>query len=93
VLESLELPPTVQQVRVTPTFDAESVPAGLLSAHRIASGVWGRLVVHTGSVVFALEPDGERRAVNAGEHQVIEPNTPHHVEPTADASFAVEFYR
>lgn len=92
MLESLTLPEGVTLVRTTPTFTAETVPAGLRSAHRVATGVWGRLRVEAGAVTFVLEETGERRRVEAGEAQVIEPDTAHHVEPSADASFVVEFY-
>ncbi len=71
-----------------------TVPAGLLRAHRVADGVWGRLVVHTGSVGFAFDdsPD-DVVAVHAGDAVVIPPARPHHVELRGPATFAVEFHR
>ncbi len=93
MLASLTLPESVQLVRTTPTFSAETVPAGLLRGHEIAAGTWGRLRVHEGSVTFVLEGSGESRRLGAGESQVIEPNVTHHVEVEPGASFAVEFHR
>lgn len=93
MLEDLTLPADVSRVRETPEFSAESVPPGLLRAHRIAAGVWGRLRVIEGSVVFVAEDGPESRRLTAPASQVIEPELPHHIEPSADARFVVEFYR
>lgn len=89
-----ELPGGLELARTTPTFDAASVPAGLTRAHRIAPGVWGRLVVTSGSLRFVFEDDQNgSRTVTAGEHQVIPPDRPHHVEVVGPVRFAVEFHR
>ena len=93
MLEDVELPDGLALVRTTEAFTAETVPAGLRRAHRIAEGVWGRLEVRAGTVAFVLEATGESRTVHAGEAQVIEPGVRHHVEPDADATFAISFHR
>lgn len=88
------LPEGLEHVRTTDVFDEHSVPAGLLRAHRVADGVWARLVVHTGSVTFVFEDDADAPiAVAAGEHVVIPPARLHHVVLTGPATFAVEFHR
>lgn len=97
------LPPGVRLTRTTPEFTADSVPAGLLAAHRVADDVWGLLRVLAGTVVFVLEEDGDGAAgeletgeavtVEAGETQLIEPGVLHHVELGDGARFVVEFYR
>jgi tellurite resistance-related uncharacterized protein len=92
-LALLSLPASVRLERTTPTFTADTVPAGLLRAHRIAPEVWGRLRVEEGTVTFVLESSGESRRVGAGETQVIEPDTLHHVVLEPDAAFVVEFHR
>jgi len=99
----LQLPHGVGLARSTPTFDEESVPAGLLAAHRVADGVWGRLVVSSGSVRFVFESDDavvsnelrmvHPRVVSGGEVQVIPPGRPHHLEVVGPVTFCVEFYR
>ena len=93
MLEAAELPVGVVAVRTTPELTAETVPAGLVRAHRVAKGVWGRLCVRDGVVLFVSEDTGESRSLAAGDTQVIEPEVPHHVEPAAGARFVVEFYR
>ncbi len=80
--------------RTTSVFDCDTVPAGLLRAHRVAEGVWGRLLVHDGQVRFVFEdaPD-EPIAVVAGGAVVIPPSRYHHVELDGPVRFSVEFYR
>jgi tellurite resistance-related uncharacterized protein len=93
VLGSLTLPDAVRLERTTPTFTADTVPAGLQRAHRLAPGRWGRLRVEEGTVTFVLEGTGASRRLTAGETQVIEPEVAHHVEVEPGSSFAVEIYR
>ena len=93
VLAALSLPAGVEQVRTTPELTVDTVPAGLLKAHRVASGMWGRLRVLEGVVTFVLEAGGETRRLGEGELQVIEPDVAHHVEPEPGSVFVVEFYK
>jgi len=88
------VPDGLTLARTTPLFDETSVPAGLLKAHQVAAGVWGRLVVESGTLdfVFEDEPSNFRRLV-AGDHQVIPPERPHHVQLVGAVTFCVEFHR
>lgn len=79
-------------VRTTPEFDESTVPAGLLGEHRVAPGVWGRLIVHTGALGFGFEGRPER-VVPAGEHVAIPPDVTHHVRIVGPVRFVVEFHR
>jgi tellurite resistance-related uncharacterized protein len=88
-----ELPSGLQLVRVTPTFDETTLPAGLLAAHRIAAGLWGRLLVHSGAVRFVVEDTGEHHELRAGDSVVIPPHHPHHLEVIGPVRLAVEFHR
>jgi tellurite resistance-related uncharacterized protein len=94
--DALELPDGVEWTRSTPDFDEQSVPAGLLAAHRVADGVWGRLVVTSGAVRFVFEDvvgGSTGRTVVAGRHQVIPPARAHHIELIGPVGFHVEFHR
>jgi tellurite resistance-related uncharacterized protein len=88
------MPDGLELARTTPEFTAATVPGGLLHAHQVAAGVWGRLRVHFGSVVFMFEdaPD-QPIALAPGDHVDIPPQRPHHVAPDDDAIFVVEFHR
>lgn len=88
------MPDGLELVRTTDVFDQNSVPAGLLRSHRVADGVWGRLVVHSGAVTFVFDDEPDRPIrVGAGGAVAIPPARQHHVELDGAATFAVEFYR
>ena len=92
--DDAQLPEGLELVRTTPVFDETTVPAALLRAHRVATGVWGRLVVRTGSLTFVFEDgDGGGRAVAAGQSVVIPPDRPHHLVMSGPVTFVVEFHR
>jgi tellurite resistance-related uncharacterized protein len=90
----LEMPEGLELVRTTALWDEETVPAGVLSGHRVADGVWGQLVVRSGAVgfVFEDEPDVTIQVSTDGK-VVIPPGRFHHVSLQGPATFVVEFYR
>ncbi len=88
------MPDGLELARSTPEFDERTVPAGLLATHRVAVGVWGRLVVSAGSLRFVFEDDeASPGMISAGETQVIPPDRPHHLELDGPVQFRVEFHR
>ncbi|MEZ5235683.1 MAG: DUF1971 domain-containing protein [Acidimicrobiia bacterium] len=88
------LPTGLEHVRTTDVFDEHHHPAGLLRAHRVADGVWARLVVHRGELTFVFEDDAEHPMVVAAEGSVvIPPGRLHHVELGRPVRFALEFHR
>jgi tellurite resistance-related uncharacterized protein len=88
------LPGGLELARTTAVFSNDTVPAGLLAAHKVATGVWGRLVVQSGSVGLRFEDaSDELRLASVGESIVIPPERPHHVELDGPTEFVVEFYR
>ena len=56
-----QLPEGLVHVRTTDVFDEQSHPAGLRRAHRVADGVWARLVVHTGGLTFVFDDETKAR--------------------------------
>ncbi len=88
------LPEGLELQRVTDVFDADSVPAGLLRAHQIAEGVWGRVLVVGGTLRFVWEDDPDHPVqLTDGDSLVVPPQRRHHVELGDGARFAVEFHR
>jgi tellurite resistance-related uncharacterized protein len=88
------IPAHYQLTRTTPTFDNDTVPTGLLAAHCVADGGWGRLVIYTGQVDFVFEDEpGQSITATAGDHVVIPPGRPHNLELIDPVTFAVEFHR
>lgn len=77
-------------------WDRDSVPDGLLRAHRTAEGRWGRLRVDNGAVDFQFEAhDGPGLStihLSAGSHQDIPPAAPHHIILIGPVQLELEFW-
>jgi len=91
------LPPGLVSYKRTAVFTEASVPAGLLGDHQTKEGVWGLIHVEQGQVVYCIT-DPRRKACErtlspADPPGVVEPTIAHHVRPTGDALFWVEFFR
>lgn len=88
------LPEGLVHVRTTDLLDQDHHPSGILRAHRVAEGVWARLVVRSGSLGFVFEDrPGDRVRVTADSPMVIPPTRLHHVEFDGPVSFVLEFHR
>ncbi|MGE0858563.1 MAG: DUF1971 domain-containing protein [Gammaproteobacteria bacterium] len=88
------LPPHVQPYKRTPDFTCDTVPTALLHAHDTKPGVWGRIVVVEGEVLYRiLEPTREEVLLSPALDGVVEPTVKHAVEPRPGARFHVEFLR
>ncbi len=81
--------------RQTPVFTRDTVPPGLLKAHRIKAGSWGKLHVIEGRLLFRLhEPPSETLLDPTRPPVVIPPQARHEVAlPDAGpVRFYVEFF-
>lgn len=88
-----EMPTDLRLVRTTPEFDETSIPTGLRGSHKIAAGVWGRVVVRSGSIDFVFDDDPRTsRALAAGETQPIPPERVHHLQVSGPVTLVIEFY-
>lgn len=85
----VEIPIAAVPGRRTPTFTAESMPPALAKDHRTT--VWAELVVLEGTVLFVDETSRNVSAV-AGSRVVIAPDIYHHIKPSEDAQFYIQFY-
>lgn len=88
-----ELPPHVQAYRRSPVFTEETLPAAFRENHATKAGVWGRLHVVSGDLVFTDAEADRAFSVSAGQDVVIEPEVRHRVAPAGAVSFFVEFFR
>ena len=88
------LPPDVFPYKRTPEFTESTVPAGLLRSHDTKGGVWGKIVVLEGTLLYRiLEPEVEEILLSANRSGVVEPTVKHEVVPSAGVRFYVEFHR
>ena len=88
------LPAGAELYRQTAELDEQSMPAGLRSRHTLKAGVWGRLVVNEGQLLYVVEQEPSVSFVLSAEQPgIIEPEVPHHVEPRGPVRFRIEFFR
>jgi hemoglobin len=87
------LPDQLIEARRTPLFDFATLPDALATAHRMT--VWAEVRVEAGTVRYVDMEGGEQRdeRLEAGDSAVIVPGVEHHVEPSTDARFYVQFFR
>jgi tellurite methyltransferase len=77
----------------TPIFNKKNVPKAILEKHNTKEGVWGKLVVVSGTLKFIdLEKD-EEVVLDKGEFQIIEPTKWHKVVLIDNVEFFIEFYK
>ena len=86
------LPANVKKYKSTKVFNNETIPAGLLRDHRTMAGVWGKIVVTKGELLFNNEA-GEVIVLNREVFGVVEPQQIHAVKPIGEVEFYVEFYQ
>jgi len=89
-----ELPDDCVAYRKTTVFTQDTVPAGLLRAHRTAAGVWALIHVLNGRLLYRInEPSTSEHVIEPGIPCVIEPTISHEVAPMGTSRFYVEFHR
>jgi tellurite resistance-related uncharacterized protein len=89
-----ELPEGLVVDHTAGPFDETTMPAGLLRAHRIPSGTWGRLRVLEGSVDLWIETDPPlEHQLDSGQTQPIPPDVSHELRPKGPVRLVVDFLR
>jgi tellurite resistance-related uncharacterized protein len=88
------LPGNLKFKRRTPEFTHRKVPKGILGQHRTAEGVWGKIKVTEGSLIYRiLEPDVAEYELDAAREGIVAPQDAHQVEIKGPVKFHVEFYQ
>ena len=78
----------------TAVFDETTVPTGLLRSHSTKAGVWAKIVVLEGTLIYRiLEPTIEEIELTPLRYGVVEPTVKHEVVPLNGVRFYVEFNR
>jgi tellurite resistance-related uncharacterized protein len=89
-----EIPASAISYKKTPEFTEVTVPPGLLKAHQIKAGTWGKINVTEGQLRYRiLEPELEEVLLSPDVFGVVEPTVLHEVEPDGKVQFHVEFFR
>lgn len=87
--------PQLETYRTIGPFDTDSLPDGLRREHRLKSGTWGRLTVHSGEIMMCWD-DGSGEApwlLRAGAVAIVPPERPHHLEEIGPFNLSIEFQR
>lgn len=88
------LPSDVVAYKKTDIFTKDTVPKGLLAQHKTIAGVWGKIVVLEGRLVYTIDgKDEEIIELSPSLYGVVEPQVIHHVTPLNGVKFYVEFYK
>ncbi len=89
----LELPEGLSVYKRTPEWSERTVPAALLHNHTTKPGVWARIVVLEGKLLYVVESFGVELELFEGRVGIVLPTVPHRVEPLGMVRFFVEFLR
>ena len=88
------LPEDVEHYKSTPEFTESTIPAGLLRSLSTAAGVWGRITILEGSLLYrVLEPALEEHVLTPALPGIIAPQAKHEVAAIGPVRFCVEFHR
>ena len=88
------LPSDVHAYRRTQEFSEQTVPAGLKRRHSTKPGVWGRIRVLEGVLLYRiLEPELEEQLLTPERDGIVEPAVHHEVAPQGRVRFFVEFLK
>jgi len=87
------LPEQVVSYKQTPEFNENTIPAGLLKHHQTKAGVWGKIVVLSGNLLYTIEQPFEEILLDSNFFGVVEPAVLHQVKPVGPVRFYVEFYQ
>ncbi|MDJ0705057.1 MAG: DUF1971 domain-containing protein [Leptolyngbyaceae cyanobacterium MO_188.B28] len=88
------LPARAKSYRKTPIFTQDTVPPALLKRHTTKAGSWGKIWVISGQLGYRILTDPpEDHMLTPESPGIVEPQTPHQVEPLGAVEFYVEFYR
>lgn len=87
----------LQPYKRTAEFTEATIPAGLLRAHSTKEGVWGRIHMLEGRLLYRVcdprRPASEAVLTPDAEPGLIEPTILHEVEAQGPVRFFVEFLR
>ena len=90
------LPDKVTLYRSSPEFTEATVPAALQRGHTTAEGVWGRITILEGSLLYKITNPSvapEEVLLTPERHGVVEPRIEHEVNLVGPVRFRVDFHR
>lgn len=90
------IPATTTQYKSTAVFTEDSIPAALQRGHTTAAGVWGRIRILEGSLLYRITDarvPAEEVLLTPAHDGVVEPQVEHEVRLVGPVRFQVDFHR
>lgn len=90
------IPPDVTHYKSTAVFTEETIPAALQRSHTTADGVWGRITILEGSLLYRITDERhpfEEVLLTPSNSGVVEPQVKHEVAVVGPVRFQVDFHR
>ena len=91
--DRFELPAHFVAYKQTPIFTEASLPEGLKQDHSTKTGVWAKIIVTEGKLLYRVAALGTEMELSRNQAGIIVPEVLHCVEPVGAVRFFVEFYR
>lgn len=91
--DEFEIPPTFAKFNVTPEFTENTLPAGLKSNHKTSEGIWGKIIVLEGKLLYHIVMKNSSVELTPEHPGIIVPELVHYVEPVGQVRFLIEFYK
>ena len=88
-----QLPENVKAYNKSQTYTYNSTPGMMKNNHRTRAGVWAKIIVQKGEVLYHIEGDDEVYTLSSEVAGIIEPTIFHKIDPQQGPRFAIEFYR
>ncbi|WP_343731578.1 DUF1971 domain-containing protein [Duganella sp.] len=90
------IPASAAHYKSTAVFTQDSTPAALQRGHTTAAGVWGRIHILEGSLLYRITDARvapEEVLLTPGHDGVVEPQIEHEVQLVGPVRFQVDFHR
>jgi tellurite resistance-related uncharacterized protein len=91
--ERFEMPDDFAAYRRTAEFSENTIPESLLNDHSTRPGVWGKIHVIEGKLIYRVDALGTQFELSPGAPGIVIAEIKHHIEPVGPVRFFVEFYR
>ena len=91
--DRFELPEHFIAYKQTPMFSEESLPEGLKKDHSTKTGVWAKIIVTEGKLLYRVAALDTEMELSRNQAGIVVPEVLHCVEPLGAVRFFVEFYR
>jgi tellurite resistance-related uncharacterized protein len=88
-----ELPETVRAYQKTQIYTDKTTPGMMKNDHRVRSGVWAKIMVQKGEVIYEVPDRNQTVTATAESPVIIEPLVTHRILPRTGARFYLEYYR